>query len=98
MRKIYIPINTAIFPQVMNMKTILADERGRITLGTGLLDKYGNKFAVVDAEKEIVLVPVAKDPLLELRSIGKKAGIDKYTLAELKKMAREQAKKEISAS
>lgn len=77
------------------MKTIFADDRGRITLGSRIVDKYGKKFAVVSAEKEIVLVPIEKDPLKRLRQIGKEAGIDKYTLEQLRGMAIEEAQKEI---
>ncbi len=76
------------------MKTVLADERGRIVLGTKFLHKYGKKFAVVGTPKEIVLVPIAKNPTAELTRLGKEAGIDKYTLTELKKIAREGAEKE----
>ena len=76
------------------MKTVLADDRGRIVFGSKFLDKYGKKFAVVGTPKEIVLVPIAKDPVAELARLGKEAGIDKYTLSELKKMAREDAEKE----
>lgn len=80
------------------MKTTLADERGRIVLGTKFLHKYGKKFAVVGTPKEIVLVPIAKDPIAELKKLGKEAGIDKYTLAELKKIATKEAEKEISSA
>ena len=76
------------------MKTVLADDRGRIILGTKFLHRYGKKFAVVGTPKEIVLVPIAKDPLAELTKLGKESGIDKYSLTELKKMAREEAQKE----
>ena len=76
------------------MKTVLADARGRIILGTKFLHKYGRKFAVVGTPKEIVLVPIAKDPLAELTKLGRESGIDKYSLIELKKMAREEAQKE----
>ena len=76
------------------MKTVLADDRGRIVLGTKILHKYGKKFAVVGTSKEIVLVPIAKDPLVELTRLGKETGIDKYSLTELKKMARQEAQKE----
>ena len=76
------------------MKTVLADDRGRIVLGTKILHKYGKKFAVVGTPKEIVLVPIPKDPVADLRRLGKESGIDKYTLAELKKIAREEAEKE----
>ena len=78
------------------MKTVFADDRGRIILGTKFLHKYGKKFAVISAPKEIVLVPIAKEPLARLKEIGKEAGIDKYTLKELKAMAREEAEKEIT--
>lgn len=76
------------------MKTVSADDRGRIVLGTKFLHKYGKKFAVVGTPKEIVLVPIAKNPVAELTRLGKEGGIDKYTLVELKKMAREEAEKE----
>lgn len=76
------------------MKTVLADARGRIVLGTKILHKYGKKFAVVGTPKEIVLVPIAKNPLEELKRLGKEVGIDNYTLGELRKMAREEAHKE----
>ena len=78
------------------MKTVFADERGRITLGTSLLGKYGKQFAVITAMKEIVLIPVAKDPLGRLHELGKGAGIQRYSLTQLKKMGREAAEREAS--
>ena len=75
------------------MKTVLADTRGRIVLGTKLLHKYGKKFAVVGTPKEIVLVPIAKEPLKELARLGKASGIDNYTISELRRMAGEEARK-----
>ncbi len=77
------------------MKTALADDRGRITLGTSALDRYGRKFAVINAEKEIVLIPIARNPLAKLARIGEKARIDGYTLKQLRKIARTEAEKEI---
>ena len=76
------------------MKTAYADERGRITLGSKIVDKHGDRFAVISHGKEVILVPIPKDPLAELRRLGKEAGIDKYTLKELRKMACEEAEKE----
>ena len=67
------------------MKTAFADERGRITLGAKILHKYGKKFAIVGARNEIVLVPIAKDPIARLEQIGKQAGIDRYTFKGLRK-------------
>ena len=80
------------------MKTVLADERGRIVFGSKFLGKYGKKFAVVGTPKEIVLVPIAKDPVAELKRLGRESAIDKFTISELKKMAREEAEKEASNS
>ena len=73
----------------------MADERGRITLGSKIMERYGKKFAVVETERDIVLVPIAQDPLKELQKIGKEAGIDKYTIKELREMALEEAEKEV---
>ena len=78
------------------MKAALVDERGRITLGSKIVDRFGRKFAIVTTARDIVLVPIAKDPLAELSRIWRGSGIDKYTLKELKEMAREEAQKEIS--
>ena len=79
------------------MRTALADHRGRITLGAKVLKEFGRRFAVVTAGEEVVLVPIPKDPLAELKRIGKKAGIDKYTLKELRRMAREESEQEIES-
>lgn len=80
------------------MKTVLADDRGRIVLGTKILHKYGKKFAVIGTPKEIVLVPIAKDPLSELKRISKESGIDEYTISELRKIAKQDASKEALSS
>jgi len=80
------------------MKTVLADDRGRIVLGTKILHKYGKKFAVIGTPKEIVLVPIAKDPLSELKRISKESGIDAYTISELRKIAKQDASKEALSS
>ena len=77
------------------MKTVAyADDRGRVTLGSKLVDEYGRKFAVVRHREEIILIPIPKDPIAHLQGLGREAGIDKYTTKELKEMAREEAEKE----
>lgn len=80
------------------MKAANVDERGRITLGLKMVDKHGDKFAVISHGKEIVLVPIPKDPLAELRRLGKEAGIDRYTIKELREMALQDAEKEAMKS
>ena len=79
---------------VKRMEPLIADERGRITLGSGLIKECGRKFFAVKAGNEIVLVPVAKDPLAELRRLFKESGIDRYTIGELRKIALQDAEKE----
>lgn len=80
------------------MKAALVDARGRITLGAKVVERYGKRFAVVETPKDIVLVPISKDPLAELRRMGEEAGIDRYTIKELRRMALEDAEKEAMAN
>ncbi len=77
------------------MKTILTDERGRLTLGTKLVERYGRKFVIVQTETKIVLHPIPKDPLKDLQELWKDSGIEKYDIKELKRMIRKEAEKEI---
>jgi len=83
-----------ILPTSETMRTAYADSRGRITIGSRLVNQYGQKFAIVEMPKEIVLIPVSKDPLASLRRIGEKAGLDRYTIKELKSIVRKEALKE----
>jgi hypothetical protein len=91
-------MESIIYPQFNSfthtMRALFADERGRITLGAKLLGKFGRKFAVVAGINEIVLVPIAKDPLAKLQELGKKAGLDKYSIKELRKIALQEAQKD----
>lgn len=77
------------------MEEVVMDSRGRITIGEKMAKKYGRKFLVVPMPKEILLVPRTKDPLKELQEWGRKAGVGKYSLKQIKKMAEEQAYEEI---
>jgi hypothetical protein len=79
------------------MQETLMDERGRITLGKKLAKRYGKRFAVVPAQNEIILIPKTKDPLKSLRDWGEKAGINKLTMKEIKKIIEQEALKEISS-
>ena len=76
------------------MKAALIDQRGRIHLGAKTAEEYGRKFAIIRGKKEIVLMPIPKDPLAHLRMLFKEAGIDKYTIKQLRKMALEEAENE----
>ncbi|HLC76704.1 MAG TPA: hypothetical protein VJH04_00715 [archaeon] len=68
------------------MPEVTLDDRGRLLLDKGLRDKYGDKFVVVEALGEIVLIPVPKDPLATLQKEGEKLPKD-MSIADLKKLA-----------
>lgn len=72
------------------------DKRGRVTIGEKLAKKYGRRFVVVPMPREILLVPWVKikDPIAELARIGKEAGLEKYSMAQIKKMAENAANEE----
>lgn len=72
------------------------DSRGRVTIGEKLAKKYGRKFMVVPTYNDIVLVPIPKDPLKSLAEWGKKAGLGRYSIKQIRKMAQEKAMIEVS--
>jgi len=75
------------------MVYVHVDEKARICLTKEIVEQYGKEFALVPAKNEIILIPISKDPLKSLQAEGKK--IPKHlTVADLKKMAREEAEKE----
>lgn len=43
------------------------DDRGRLTLPKDLRERYGDQYHIVELHDGIKLVPVAEDPLAELR-------------------------------
>jgi hypothetical protein len=77
------------------MQETLMDQRGRVTLGKKLAKRYGKRFTVVPAQNEIILVPKTKDPIRSLQEWGKKAGINKFSMKEIKKIISEEAVKEL---
>ncbi len=70
------------------------DEKARICLTKEIVDKYGKRFVIVPAKGEIILIPVSDDPIKALQEEGKKIPAH-LTIAEIKRMARQAAKKEI---
>jgi hypothetical protein len=76
------------------MKEITTDERGRINLGKELIERYGKRFWIAPSKDEIILIPVPKDPIKDLRELGRRAGLHKMSLKEIKKMIEEEATKE----
>ena len=78
-----------------NMITAECDEKGRIQLGPELRQRYGRRFFVVEAPGELVLLPVAEEPVKDLQKLGRK--LNGYTIGELKERIHQQAMDEVGA-
>ena len=78
-----------------NMITAECDKEGRLQLGPDLRQRYGRKFFVVEAPGELVLLPVAEDPVKDLQKLGRK--LEGYTIGELKERIHQQAMDEVGA-
>ncbi|MBI4168229.1 MAG: AbrB/MazE/SpoVT family DNA-binding domain-containing protein [Candidatus Aenigmarchaeota archaeon] len=75
----------------------VCDDRGRVSLGSEVIEKFGRRFHVVVMPNEVVLVPVSKDPLKDLAEMGKKLPKG-LTITDLKRVGRERAIKEATGS
>ena len=75
------------------MITAECDEEGRIRLGPGVRQRYGRRFFVVEAPGELVLLPVAEDPLKDLQEIGR--SLKGLSVEDLKRRIDEQAQREV---
>ena len=78
------------------MITAECDEKGRIYLQESIRAKYGKRFIVVEAPGELVLLPVADDPVKALRDIGR--SLRGLSVEDLKKRIDEQAQREVGLS
>ena len=87
---IFIYLPTHIYYRDNVPEVAVCDERGRISIGKEATDKLGRKFHVVVMPREIVLIPVSKNPLKELAAMGKKIPRH-FKLEDLKKIAEEEA-------
>lgn len=73
------------------------DDKGRLLLPKDIRERYGGRFVLVQMPKEVILLPIPKDPLAALRAEGKK--IPKgVSIAMLRKKAREDALREALAT
>jgi bifunctional DNA-binding transcriptional regulator/antitoxin component of YhaV-PrlF toxin-antitoxin module len=69
------------------MSEATLDDRGRLTVPKELRERYGDRYHIVAVDDGIKLVPIADDPLAELRSEFE--GVDK-TATELREDARRE--------
>ena len=54
------------------MQITKCDRKGRIYLKEALRSRYGDRFIVVEASDELVLLPVPDDPVDDLAELGQK--------------------------
>lgn len=73
------------------MQEVICDERGRIVLPREIREALGQRFVVVPAKGEVILIPVPKDPVKRLAELGKKAGISQTPISTLRKAIAEEA-------
>ena len=77
------------------MPVLTCDAKGRVYLGEKVRAKYGDRFLLVQAPSEILLVPVPDDGVAALRRASRK--LRGKTMKELKRAIAEQARQEVTA-
>lgn len=77
------------------IKEAKLDEKGRINIGQESRTLYGDRFYVVKLSGEILLIPMPKDPVTELRKWGKNLGLDKQTARDTRMLAVDEANKDV---
>ncbi|HSA30103.1 MAG TPA: AbrB family transcriptional regulator [Phycisphaerae bacterium] len=76
------------------MMTAQCDKKGRLQLSSEVRRRYGERFFIVEAPGELVLLPVPDDPVKDLRQWGKP--LQGMSMEEIKQAIQEQAEKEVS--
>lgn len=69
------------------------DSKGRVYLKEEIRAKYGREFLILQAPKEIILLPVPENPLKDLEALGKM--IPARSLHEIKKKIRSRAMQDV---
>ena len=54
-----------------NMQMTQCDKRGRLQLSQAVRSRYGEKFLVLEGDRDLILRPIPRDPLQDLREWGK---------------------------
>ena len=86
--KLYISI-----PLRQGMDIVTCDSKGRVSLKQALRRRYGERFITVSAPGEILLIPVPKDPVADLRAATAKAR--GMSLAQLQSVIERQARRQV---
>ena len=75
------------------MKQTICDTKGRIYLQESVRAKYGDKFVLLEAPGELVLLPVPKDPVKDLEELGKP--LQPLSLRAIKRIVEQRASQEV---
>ena len=74
--------------------TARCDSKGRIYLRERIRERYGETFFIVESPEGLLLKPKPKDPVQDLREMGK--SLRGKSFRELKRMVAEQALEDAS--
>ena len=75
------------------MQMAQCDKKGRLQLRQAVRSRYGEKFLVLEGDRELVLRPIPRDPLQDLREWGKP--LQHLSIEDIKRHIDEQADKEV---
>jgi len=69
------------------------DKRGRLQLSQAVRSRYGEKFLVLEGDRDLILRPIPRDPLQDLREIGRL--LKGKSVKELKEAIEQEAMEEV---
>ncbi|MFB6100180.1 MAG: AbrB/MazE/SpoVT family DNA-binding domain-containing protein [Candidatus Nanohalobium sp.] len=72
------------------MSKTAVDSHGRLYLPKEIRERHGKEFRIVEFEGEVRLIPVAENPLEDLRQRTKKLRESDKSVEQLKQEAREE--------
>ncbi len=76
------------------MQIARCDKTGGISLKESLRTRYGDRFVVVEAPDELVLLPIPDDPVEDLGELGGK--LPNISLQQLRAKILERARREVN--
>lgn len=77
----------------MCMHPVRCDAKGRLLLRRPIRDRYGDSYYVIPGPGRVLLVPVPRHPLADLREEGRK--LPDVPAAKLREEIRKEARKEV---
>jgi len=75
------------------MSKVDVDSHGRVYIPKNYREEYGDSFRIVPYRGELKLIPVAKDPVKDLRDRTESLRKSDKSVKELKKEARDELRK-----